>query len=377
MPSSTRERIAIIGPVPPYRGGIAQHTMMLSRALMPRADVLVLSFTRQYPGWLYPGSGDIEPGAARMTQPECRYLLDSLNPLSWERTVKSIAEFGASIAVIPWWSAFWAPCAAYLTHRLSRLGIPVHFHCHNVAGHDASRMEHAFARLALRGGSTFRVHSEAERAELLRLLPSARVGISAHPVYFQYPDPLETLPRRAAVELLFFGFVRRYKGLDILLESLRGIRDRDFMLTIAGEIWDDRTGIESLAATPGLSGRLEIIDRYVGAQEASMLFDRADALVMPYRSATGSGVLGLAYRYGIPVIASALPGIAEHVRDGETGWLVQPGSVEDLARTLEGVSAERAKSMKPAIEAFARTLTWEALAASLIEQAASTPAERR
>jgi glycosyltransferase involved in cell wall biosynthesis len=98
---------------------------------------------------------------------------------------------------------------------------------------------------------------------------------------------------------------------------------------------------------------------------------------MPYRSATGSGVLGLAYRYGVPVIASALPGIAEHVRDGETGWLVEPGSVDGLARTLERVSADRARSMKPAIEAFAQTLTWEALAASLIEQMAGARAERR
>lgn len=375
MRVTTRERIAIIGPVPPFRGGISQHTMMLSRALVQHADVLILSFTRQYPRWLYPGRSDIDPAAAPMTELRCRYVLDSMNPLSWTRAVQEIVDYRATAVVIPWWSVYWTACVASVSRRLARLGIPVYFHCHNVLGHDALWWERALARRALHRGSGFLVQSEAERAELLELIPSARIAVFPHPVYVQYPEPAENLPRRAALELLFYGFVRKYKGLDVLLRALPAIRERDFMLTIAGEFWEQRTEVAELASAPGIAGRIEIIDRYVGDDESASLFARADAVVMPYRSATGSGVLGLAYRYGVPVIASAVPGLGEQVRAGETGWLVEPGSVESLALVLGEVSASTAQSMKPAIEVFARTLTWEALACHLIGLVANTRIE--
>lgn len=368
MQCFTRERIAIVGPVPPFRGGIAQHTMMLSRALAELADVLVLSFSRQYPRWLYPGSSDIDPAATRMAGPECRFVLDSLGPPSWSRTVDAIAEYRASAVVIPWWSAYWAPCFMYLARRLARLRIPVHFHCHNVAGHDASGWETALAKRVLRSGSGFIVQSAAEKAQLLRWIPAARVAVVPHPLFSQYPVTLEPMPRRAELELLFFGFVRRYKGLEILLRALPAIRGRDFKLTVAGEFWEQRDEVRSLAEAPEIAGRVEIIDRYIGEEEAARLFSRADVLVMPYRSATGSGVLGLAYRYGVPVVASAVPGLAELVREGETGFLVEPGSVDDLAAALGRISPTGARAMKPAIDAFARTLTWDALARRVIGQ---------
>lgn len=359
-------RIAVIGPVPPFRGGIALHTMMLARALVPLAEVQVISFTRQYPGWLYPGASDVDRDAAPMSGAPCRYLLDSLDPRSWHRTVEAVTAFGAGAVVIPWWSAYWAPCVAWLARRFSRLGIPVHFVCHNVSGHDAPPWQRALARWALRRGRGFVVQSEAERAALLHWMPDARTVVSAHPAYVQYPEPRERPERRAALELLFFGFVRRYKGVDLLLQALPAIRDRDFVLTIAGEIWEQREQLRALAAAPELAGRVEFLDRYAGVEEAARLFARADAVVLPYRSATGSGVLGLSYRYGVPVIASRVAGLAEFVVEGKTGLLVAPGSVESLAATLRAISAESLAAMRPAAQAATSGMTWEALAGDLM-----------
>jgi glycosyltransferase involved in cell wall biosynthesis len=358
----------IVGPVAPFRGGIAQHTMMLSRALTAVADVLVLSYVRQYPRWLYPGKSDIDVTASRMTEPACRYIIDSLNPWTWKRAVGEIVAFRADAVIIPWWSAFWAPCTAYLSRRLASAGIPVHFYCHNVAGHGTAARMRTLVKFALRAGSGFLVQSEAERQQLQNWLPSARVAVSPHPVYSQFPEPSGILPRRAALELLFFGFVRPYKGLDVLLQALARDHNRDVILTVAGEFWESRTRIRKLIAELGLTDKVDVIDRYVGEEEAAGLFARADALVMPYRSATGSGVLGLAYRYGKPVIASDVSGLAELVRGGETGFLVQPGSVEALADAIDRISAERARAMNSAIVAFARHLTWDALAATMMQQ---------
>lgn len=354
--------------MPPFRGGIAQHTLMLSRALMQHAEVRVLSFARQYPRWLYPGANDLDPAAEPLRVPECSYVLDSLDPRSWRRTVAEIAAFGASAVVVPWWSAYWTYCSAYLTRRLATLGIPACFMCHNVAGHGAARWSRPFVKFALRAGSAFVVQSGQEASLLRSWMPDARIVVAPHPVYSQYPEAAQVRPRRAALELLFFGFVRPYKGLESLLRALAIVKERDVMLTIAGEFWEDPERYRKLVTALGLEEKVQLIDRYVDESEAATLFAHADALVMPYLSATGSGVVGLAYRYGKPVIASNVAGLAEMVEDGATGFLVEARSAEQLADAIVRMSPALAESMRPAIQRLAGTLTWESLAATVMEQ---------
>ena len=366
-------RIAIVGPVPPFRGGIALHTLMLSRALLPHAEVRVLSFTRQYPRWLYPGATDLDLTAERPREPECHYVLDSLDPRSWRRTVADIVEFRADTVIVPWWSAYWTCCAAYLTRRLASHGIPSCFVCHNVAGHGAAGWSRPFVKFALRAGSAFVVQSDQEASLLRRWMPDARIAIAPHPVYSQYPEPATSQPRRAALELLFFGFVRPYKGLEVLIHALAQLKDRNVMLTVAGEFWERPERFRKLIGSLGLEGKVQLIDRYIEEAETAALFARADVLVMPYLRATGSGVLGLAYRYGKPVIASNVAGLAEHVQDGVTGYLVEAGSAGPLAGAIGRMSPALAQSMKPAIQQLAGNLTWEALAATVMQQVRHGP----
>ena len=368
MATRKPERIAIVGPVPPFRGGIAQHTLMLSRALMRHAQVRVLSFTRQYPRWLYPGATDFDPTWERSREPDCHYLLDSLDPRSWQRTVAAIVEFRADAVIVPWWSAYWTFCSAYLTRRLASHGIPSCFVCHNVAGHGAAGWSRPLVKFGLRAGSGFVVQSDQEASLLQRWMPDARIAVAPHPVYSQYPEPTNVPPRRAALELLFFGFVRPYKGLEVLIQALAQLKERDVILTVAGEFWERPERFRKLIGSLGLDGKVQLINRYVEEAEAAALFARADALVMPYLRATGSGVLGLAYRYGKPVIASSVAGLAEHVQDGATGFLVEAGSADQLAVAIGRISPSLGQSMKPAIELLAGNLTWEALAATVVQQ---------
>ena len=359
-------RIAMIGPLPPFRGGIARHTMALARALASRTSLLVVSYTRQYPKRLYPGASDIDPAARRLAEPWSRYLLDSLDPRTWRRTLDAILAHKPDAVLIPWWTVYWAPCTAYLARGLARRNVPVHFICHNVVDHEAAAWKRELARLALKRGSGFVVQSDAERTQLATLLPGARIVVHPHPVFDRLPEPANELPRRAKLELLFFGFVRPYKGLDLLLRAMALPGAHDAMLTIAGEFWEKVERSRTLVAGLGIAERVELIDRYVDDREAAALFARADAIVLPYRAATGSGVLGLALQAGKPVIASRVPGIAEMVRDGETGILVEPGSPDALAAAIASMSAERAASMHPAIGVFAARHSFDALADAVL-----------
>jgi glycosyltransferase involved in cell wall biosynthesis len=361
-------RLAIIGPLPPFRSGIAQHTMMLAGALAPVSDLQIVSFTRQYPAWLFPGESDRSTAEPLPAGLDCRYLLDSLNPLTWRRTVRTVAARRPDAVIIPWWTVYWAPCFSYLATALARRDVPVCFFCHNVLEHEASWWRRSLTRRVLRLGSGFIVQSEAERERLQSMIPGASVAAHPHPVFEQFPPPTRTLPRRAALELLFFGIVRPYKGLDVLLRAIAMLRDRDVMLTVAGEFWSRLGATTQLIDELGIAGMVDLVPRYVSQAEAASFFTRADAVVLPYLSATGSGVLGLAYRYGKPVVASRVAGIAELVTEGQTGMLVPAGSARDLANALSGLSSERAREMLPAIQGRCRGLSWDSLARTVLEQ---------
>ncbi len=366
METANRLRVAMIGPLPPFRGGIAQHTMMLARALATRSDLLVVSYSRQYPRLLYPGKSDVDPALKPLDAPWCRYALDSLDPLSWRRVAATILAHRPDAILLPWWTVYWAPCIAYLTRRFAAHGVPVVFVCHNVVDHDAAAWKRWLTRRALGRGNVFVVQSAEERDRLRPWQPNAEILVHPHPVYDQYPEPVRVLPRRAALELLFFGLVRPYKGLDLLLQAIASLRTRDLKLTIAGEVWRGMESIPLLIDRLGIADRVELLDRYISADEAAVLFTRADAVVLPYRRATGSGVLALAYRYRRPVIAARVAGLEELVEAGRTGLLVAPDSPTALAASIETLTAERAAAMAPAIALAAARLTWDSLADAIV-----------
>ncbi|TIU30506.1 MAG: glycosyltransferase [Mesorhizobium sp.] len=172
------------------------------------------------------------------------------------------------------------------------------------------------------------------------------------------------MPRRARTELLFFGLIRPYKGLDILLRALAQLADRDFHLTIAGESWDGVASYERIISEGGFSEKVDMLNAYVSNQSAANLFARADAVVLPYRSASGSAVAALAFNYRKPVIASQVGGLLDVVAPG-AGILVEPENVDALAGALSRVMDEDRWYEPKAIEATNERLTWRSLASEL------------
>jgi glycosyltransferase involved in cell wall biosynthesis len=359
--------IGLIGPVLPFRGGIAQHTTMLHRSLSSKADLCTISFKRQYPRYLYPGKSDRDPEYQGYSEPGVMYVLDSLNPVTWTKACRILLARAPGLIIIVWCTFFGAPYLGFMARYFRKRGIRVMFLCHNVIDHEAAFWKVELSRRALSQGSSFLVHTVSEKARLDQLVPGAQVSIHPHPVYHQFPSAKKKLPHRGRIELLFFGFVRHYKGLDILLEAMKYLEKEDIFLTIAGEWWGGNTISRKLLSNDRLSARVEVIDRYVSEQEASEYFYRTDLVVLPYRSATGSGVIPLAYHYGKPVIASRTAGIEEVVVDGVSGRLVEPESPYALAEVIREFLNGSPDGMKEGVRRAAERMTWEGFAACVLD----------
>ena len=324
-------KAVLVGPVLPCRGGVAQYSTMLHRTWRQRAELLTISCAESYPSWLYPGRSIVEPGFEHHQEHGVEYLLKPFQPANWKRVAARILEHGAQTAVLSWWTAFWAPAIGLLARRLRAGGMRVVFLCHNVFDHEPSWRKVGLTRWVLKSGDAFVTQSQSEADVLLKLLPGACVQVYPHPVFTQYPEAQCKMPRRAGLELLFFGLARPYKGLDVLLGAMRLLKGEDVFLTVAGEWWMKNDALRrELAAC----GNVEIVDRYIPFAETGDYFQRADVVVLPYRTVTGTGVVPLAYRYGKPVVATRVGGLPEVVEDGVSGRLADSGDPQALAAAL-------------------------------------------
>ncbi len=336
-------RIALVGPVYPYRGGIAHYTTMLCRALRERGhEVLLISFQRQYPQWLFPGRGDRDPSEKPLHAEDARYWIDSLNPLTWLATGWRIGRYRPEVVVLQWWTTFWTPAWLVLGSALRLLARrPLVFICHNVLPHEARLWDTWLARLVLGLGTRIIVQSSAERDLLSALLPDAQVAIVPHPVYDMFAA--ERVPRAEArrrlklpVEgpvLLVFGIVREYKGLADVLTALPIIRERlgHVTLVVAGEFWDNKQPYLDQIKRLGIADSVVIEDRYIPNEAVALYFSAADALVAPYRRVTGSGTIQMARGFGVPVITTTCDGLTE-----EAARVVPPADPPALAAAIVG-----------------------------------------
>ena len=351
-------RIVIVGPAHPYKGGGARHTTELAHRLAAAGhDVVIESWSAQYPKALYPGRQTIDtPEGAPF--PNVRRALSWRRPDGWWRTGRRVART-ADLLILAVLSPVQVP--SYLTilagaRSVARRagGLRVVALCHNVLPHERRAVDVALMRTLLRRVDAVLTHSEAQ-SRLARGL--ARPGTPVHTAALPPPLPASaaTPPPPAPADgrhagaggdayevagrLLFFGIVRPYKGLDVLLRALArgpaGVR-----LTVAGEFWGGTEGTERLVGELGLADRVELRPGYVPAADVPGLFAGADALVLPYRSATASQNAWLGFEHGVPVIATRVGALADHIRDGVDGLLCAPGDAADLAKTLDRFYAE-------------------------------------
>ena len=342
-------RFCLIGPTYPYRGGIAHYTTLLAQHLREGHEVQLLSFSRQYPAWLFPGKSDKDP-SERPLQTEARYQLDPLNPLTWWRTLRQIREWQPDMVVIPWWHPYFAPVWTALGRSIRRLSPrpKLIFICHNVRPHEQGRLSKLLLprvlKTVLGQGDGYIVHSQADQEILLGYLPEAKISVSPHPTYAALGEQNQvklpiTLPSDRPL-LLFCGLVRPYKGLDILLEAVALLK-RPFHLLVAGEFWQGGLAEYQKQITRlELAKNVTVVDEYLPNELLAAYIKRANVVVLPYRSATQSGIIQIAFGLNTPVITTNVGGLAEAVEDGRTGLVVSPENPLALAEAIERYFAQ-------------------------------------
>lgn len=337
-------RISIIGPVYPYRGGIAHHTTALVEAARRLGHSLqIISFRRQYPAWLYPGKSDRDPSQKKGIA-HAEFTIDSLNPITWIKTAQNIQTFQPDVVVFQWWNSFWSPCYTTIARLLRGRGLKVIFLVHNVMPHEERFFDRPLVKMAFRQADGFIVQSESEQQRLVALLPAARILNCPHPIY-DLPEskPISKADARQALGiplevplLLFFGIVRPYKGLSYLIDALGMLQDVKPQphLLVAGEFWEQAGEYRSKIAALHLVPSVHLIDRYIPDEEVPALFAAADIFVAPYINGTQSGAIKLAMGAGLPLILTQ-PLVSEAaLANSRASLVVPPADASVLAKAI-------------------------------------------
>ncbi|MFD6953643.1 MULTISPECIES: glycosyltransferase family 4 protein [unclassified Nocardiopsis] len=331
-------RVALVGPAHPYKGGGARHTTELAHRLRALGHpTTVESWRAQYPAALYPGRQTIDAPEGE-PYPGTRHGLAWYRPDGWWRTGRRLAR-DADLVVLTLFSPVQVP--AYLgilagVRSRRGAGARVVALCHNVLPHERRAVDVSLVRSLLRRVDAVVTHSpeQARIAEGLRGPGRGGVAVAEMPPHLPETGGAPALPPGERRHLLFLGIVRPYKGVDLLLRALADGAPDDVALTVAGEFWGGTEELEALAGELGIADRVRLRDGYVPAGELPELFASADAVVLPYRTATATQNVWLAHEHGLPVVATRAGTLADHVREGVDGVLCEPGDSADLARAL-------------------------------------------
>lgn len=366
-------KIAFLSPFYPYRGGIAQFSDSLYLALAKNNEVEAFTFTRQYPGFLFPGKTQFADKGDIDRHISVRRVLDSISPFSYYKTAKEILKSKPDVVLISYWMPFFAPAFGKIAKILRKKGIKTIAILHNVIAHEKRFGDKELTKYFFKNCDGFVLLNIASEKDLLGLKPDAKYIIHPHPLYDHYGDKVDKTLAREKLNLpedkkviLFFGFIRDYKGLDILIESMKYLGD-DFLLLVGGEVYGDFKKYDELIDKLGVRNMINLQIRYIPEYEIHLFFSASDVCVLPYRSATQSGIAGIAYFFDLPVIVTNVGGLAEMVESGKTGFIAERPTPEEISSAISKVfSNDVIKSMGISITEYKRRHSWDSLAGSIM-----------
>lgn len=361
------DRLAILGPAPPDRGGIAHETARLAGELSALVALDYFTFSRAYPRWLDPRRFDRDeslPPAGALP------VLDYLSPRSWRETGARIAAAGAQAVIVPWWTSFWSVPIRSVFRRLALASVRRLLLCHNLEDHEHNAFKDFVNLGAFSAADAFLVHSEENRAELARRFPRRPVCLTPLPVADLRRDREESR-RRLSVEgplVLFLGLVRRYKGVDTLLEAAPRIaRETGARIAVVGEVFPDARDLEERWRSSPAAGRIIWKDEYVPEEEMALWLAACDAVVLPYREISASAIAARAIGARRPIAASAVGGLKEVVSPGVTGELFEPGDAGGLAGAVARILSRGPDGYAPGLDRAARENSWPRYAAAILD----------
>ncbi len=375
-------RIGIVGTTWPYRGGLAAFNERLARQFQTEGhEVEIFTFTMQYPDFLFPGktqySDDPEPADLSITR-----VMNSINPFTWIKTVRMIRRKQIDLIVIKFWIPLMAPCLGSIARWSRRHGVRVVSILDNVIPHEPHFWDRWLIRYFVRSVDRFVAMSESVRQDCLRFLPADRqdcVALTPHPLYDNFGEAVEKLEARTILGLpedktilLFFGFIRDYKGLDLLMRSYAQAhaKSQDLLLVVAGEFYNNSEQYKTLEKELKLEGSIAWHTDFIPDDKVRLYFSAADLIVQPYKTATQSGVTQIAYHFEKPMLVTNVGGLAEIVPDGKVGYVceVDEASVADAISRFAAIEPkQREQQFRKHIKTEKQKYAWSKMTAHIYD----------
>lgn len=363
------KRIVLIGPVYPYKGGISHYTGLLCRALRKKYDVTMISYKMQYPKILFKKKQRDYSNDSFQIE-DTKYWLNTANPFNIVHTARQICALRPDLVILQWWHPYFAPCYWILSKCLGRTTRL--FVCHNVFPHERFPMDRFLTKRVMRCGTLFITHSQADVRELKTIKKDAKALAAVHPTYNAFKIRnigYEEARRKLGISsdekmLLFFGFVRPYKGLMYLLKAMPMVRQKlpQARLWIVGDFGEGKEEYLEAIRNLGIEEAVRIVEGYIPDVEVEPYFAACDLVVLPYVSATQSGIAQIAYGFDKPVVVTAVGGLPEVVIDGQTGYIARPGDAQDLAeKIVHFFEKNKAKEFAAHVAAEAGKYSWEVM----------------
>lgn len=350
-------KIIIIGPAHPLRGGIAKFNERLAREFLAQGDTAeIVTFSLQYPAFLFPGKTQLNdappPAGLRI-----RVWLNSINPFNWLRVGLALRRERPDLVLCRYWLPFMGPCLGTVL-RLARSNghtrtIAL---CDNVLPHEKRPGDRLFTWWFAGACHAFVTLSRHVAEELAPFSDKKKVAVADHPVYDAYGEPAAEAESLAELKLapgieyvLFFGFIRHYKGLDLLIQAMSDPRlvALNLHLIVAGEFYADPIEYGAMVEMLEIQDRVHFFAEYIPDERMKYFFGATKLVVQPYRSASQSGISQLAYHFGTPMVVTNVGGLPEAVVDGKTGYVCTPtpeGIADAIADFYSGNHYETLRS---------------------------------
>lgn len=341
---SDKKKIIIIGPTYPYRGGNSLYVSFVYETLSKEFDVKIFNYKLLYPSFLFPGKTQFDVSKKINPVPSER-IVNSLNPFNWIKVIAKINSEKPDLIIFDWWHPYFALCHFFISSLINKkLKENILFITENYISHEGHFIDHILTRIGLHNAKFFIALSQKVEEELKQNFAGKKIFRSELPIYDHLSgsvDDISNLKSNFEIYedekvILFFGYVRKYKGLDILIEALNLLKNIDtkIKLLVAGEFYDDKNFYVYLINKYNLSDRVIIRDEYIPNEKVKEYFLVSDLVALPYRSATQSGILNLAYGFRKPVIVTKVGGLAEFVVNESTGLIVEEPKAELVAESI-------------------------------------------
>ena len=368
-------KVIIVGPGHPLRGGIANFNEALCRSFIQGGEeASIYSFSLQYPKLFFPGKTQYDDGAAP-GDITIKTKINSINPFNWWKVASTIRKEKPDLVIVRFWLPFLAPCLGTIVRLIKKdKKIKVIAITDNVIPHEKRIGDNAFIRYFVKACDAFVVMSKAVLNDLTKFTDNPNKIFSPHPVYDIFGDKIDRDEARKKLSLekkgkyvLFFGFIRKYKGLDLLLEAMNDdkLKTLGIKLIVAGEFYEDEKMYQKMIKDYALKDSVILHTHYIPSEEVKNYFSAVDMVVQPYRSATQSGVTQIAYHFDLPMLVTDVGGLSEMVPHNKAGYVV-PVSPKAIASALfDFYTHDREKAFKEEVNSFKKNFEWPAFVANV------------